>query len=205
MRDVGPWFRRWPAASVAVAAALYAGVFALRMTTGAPSDTTSMFYALPIALLALTFGLAAGVAAGLAGTALVAIWAVANHVALSPVGWATRVVPLLLLGVLLGQAADRLRRSQAELARLDTSSHWHRQAAEINDSIVQGLAVAKWALESGDLDAALRIVSDTLDQAHAMVSQLLRDAGLEPGGEHAPRSLATLSSAPAPLQADRRR
>jgi glucose-6-phosphate-specific signal transduction histidine kinase len=205
MRDVGPWFRRSPQASVAVAAALYAGVFTLRMTTGEASDTTSMFYALPIALLALTFGLGTGVVAGLAGTALVGVWAVVSHVALSPVGWATRVVPLILLGVLLGQAADRLRKSQAELARLDKASHWHRQAAEINDSIVQGLAVAKWSLERGDLDAALRVVSDTLDHAHAMVSQLLRDAGLEPGGEHAPRSLAALSSSSNSPQSERRR
>lgn len=193
VRDLGPWFRRWPAASVTVAAALYAGFFALRLTTGGPSDTTSMFYALPIALLAVTFGLVVGLAAGLVGVGLVVIWAVVDHVGLTPVGWATRVVPLLLLGALLGQAADRLHRSEAERARLNKAAHWHRQAAEINDSIVQGLAVAKWSLEGGDLDTALRVVSDTLDEAHTMVSQLLRDAGLEPGGEHAPSSLGALS------------
>ena len=196
MRDSGPWFRRWPTASVAVAAVLYAGVFTLRTTTGEPSDTTSMFYVLPIALLAITFGLVVGLLAGAVAVGLVSVWVVANHVTLSPVGWTTRVLPLLLLGALLGQAADRLRRSEAERARLDEAAHWHRQAAEINDSIVQGLAVAKWSLESNDLDGALRVVTATLDQAHAMVSQLLRDAGLEPGGEHAPRGLAALSSSP---------
>ena len=182
----GPWFRRRPAAGIVVAGVLYAGIFALRMTTGGPSEATTMFFVLPIALLALMYGLAGGLAGGLVSVALVVAWALAEHVALSPVGWATRVVPMLLLGGLLGHAADRLRRSEEERLRLDQAAHWHRQAVEINDSIVQGLAAAKWALEAGNTDSALRIISGTLAHAETLVSQLLRDAGLAPGGAYAP-------------------
>ena len=193
VRGIGPWFHRWPRVSIAVAALLYSGIFALRMTTGSPSEATTMFFVLPIALLAMTFGLLAGLVGGLVAVGLVVIWAFTESVELSPVGWATRVMPMLLLGVLLGRAVDLLRRSEAERARLDKAAGWHRQAAEINDSIVQGLAVAKWSLERGNVTAALEIITETLDRAHDMVSQLIRDAGLEPGGTHAPGGGATLS------------
>lgn len=194
VRGIGPWFHRWPRTAIVVAALLYAGIFALRMTSGSPAEATTMFFVLPIALLAMTFGLVAGLAGGLVAVGLVVIWAITEDPGLSPVGWATRVVPMLLLGALLGEAADRLRRSEAERARLDRATGWHRQAVEINDSIVQGLAVAKWSLERGNLTAALQIITETLDHAHHMVSQLLRDAGLGPGGTHAPGAVAALSN-----------
>jgi hypothetical protein len=194
MRGIGPWFHRWPRASLVVAGLLFAGIFALRMTTGSPSEATTMFFVLPIALLAITFGLVGGLAGGLIAVGLVVAWAIAEHAELSAVGWATRVVPMLLLGVLLGHAVDRLRRSEAERARLDKATGWHRQAVELNDSIVQGLAVAKWSLERGNSAAALQIITETLDDAHAMVSELLRNAGLERGGPHASDGVAALSN-----------
>lgn len=204
VRDGGPWFQRWPRASTTVAVLLYAGIFALRMTTGDATDATTMFFALPIALLAVTFGLVAGLVGGLVAVGLTVIWTVTEQVTLSPIGWATRVLPMLLLGVLLGQAADRVRRSEAERARLDQAARWHRQAVEINDSIVQALAVAKWSLEAGNIDSALQILTETLEQAHTMVSQLLREAGLEPGGVHAPGGLAALSELSRPTAARNR-
>jgi glucose-6-phosphate-specific signal transduction histidine kinase len=188
-----PWFQRRPRVSIGVAAVLYAGIFALRMTTGTAIDATTMFFVLPIALLAVTFGRVAGLVAGLVAVGLVAVWAFTDQVGLSPVGWVTRVLPMLLLGLLLGQASDRLRRSEALRLQLAKAAHWHREAVEINDSIVQGLAAAKWSLEAGHTDSGLRIVTETLDHAQTMVSQLLRDAELAPGAAHAPGSLAALS------------
>lgn len=189
-----PWFHRWPALSVAVAALLYAGVFTLRMTTGTPAEATMLFFVLPIALLAVTFGLVAGLVGGLVAIALMVVWAVTEHIDLTALGWATRALPLLLLGVLVGRAADRLRVSEAERAKLDAAAHWHRQAVEINDSIVQGLSAAKWSLEAGKNERALETVTDTLDSAQAMVSQLLREAELFPGGAHEVGSLTSLSA-----------
>lgn len=200
-REDGPWFQRLPRVSTAVAVVLYAGVFALRMTTGTPIDATTMFFVLPIALLAVTFGRLAGLLAGVVAVALVALWVLTQHVGLTPVGWLTRVLPLLLLGVLLGDAFDRLRRTEAQRQQLLRAAHWHRQAVEINDSIVQGLAAAKWSLEAEHTDSGLRIVTETLDHAQTMVSQLLRDAELAPGAAHAPGSLAALSAPPDPASA----
>lgn len=195
-RRTGPWFRRRPRVSIAVAVVLFAAILALRLTTGGATDATTMFFVLPISLLAVTFGLAGGLAGGLVSVGLVLAWVIADDVPLSPIGWATRALPMLLLGALLGHAADLLRRSEAQRAQLDEAAHWHRQAVEINDSIVQGLAAAKWSLEAGRLDRGLTVVTDTLEQAEAMVSQLLRDAEMGPGGAHAPGGHEPASQTP---------
>jgi hypothetical protein len=96
-------------------------------------------------------------------------------------GWVARVTPMLLLGGLLGHAADQLRRSEAERNRLMTVAQRHRDAVDFNDRIVQELAAAKWALEGGNSDRGLDILERTLDAAQHMVSQMLRDADAESG------------------------
>ena len=184
--DRGPWFQRWPRVSITVAALLFAGIFALRLTVGTAQDATNMLYALPIALLAIAFGRRVGVLAGCIGVALTVTWVLIDDVSLSALGWTTRIVPMLFLGILVGDAAERLRVSEVRRIALDRTAYWHREAVEINDSIVQGLAVAKWALEAGDDQQALKVVEETLDQAHTLVSGLLREAGLAPGGDFAP-------------------
>lgn len=193
-REGQPWFLRRPALSIAVAAVLYVAVFVLRMTSGTPAEGTMLFFVLPIALIAVTFGMGWGLAGGFVAIALMVVWAVAEHIDLSPLGWVTRALPLLLLGALVGRAADRLRESEAARAKLDAAAHWHRQAVEINDSIVQGLTAAKWSLEAGRTERALETVTDTLDSAQAMVSQLLREAEIAPGAAHEAGSLSALQA-----------
>jgi CheY-like chemotaxis protein len=50
-----------------------------------------------------------------------------------------------------------------------------QQALQINEGIVQGLAVAKMALELGDQDRALDTLSRTLQAAKAVITHLLLD------------------------------
>jgi hypothetical protein len=161
--------------TVAVATLLYAGVFALRMVEDAVEAPITLLFCLPIALLAVAFGLRVGLGAGVLGVSLLAVWVMVDSVSLSALGWATRVVPLVLLGGLLGDAADRLRRSEAARFRLEAAAQRHRDAAEINDSIVQRVAAAKWALEAGRPERALEIVTETVEIAQQLVSDLLRD------------------------------
>ena len=177
-RPDGPWFRRRPALVLAVAGVMFATVLVVRLVAGTPADAYSMLYALPIALLATAFGLRAGVAAGALAVVLTMAWAVSEDVALTPTGWASRIVPMLLLGVLLGDASDRVQRSEQERAHLEAAALLHRQAIEINDSIVQGMAAAKWSLEAGDAKAGTVLLDQTLAQAHALVSDLIRRAGM---------------------------
>jgi K+-sensing histidine kinase KdpD len=191
----GPWFRDRPAATILVTAASYLAVFALRITVGDATDTISMLYALPVALVAVAFGRRAGTVAGAISVALIAVWTLVDGVTLSGIGWVTRSLPLLLLGYLLGDAVDRFRRVEAERRALEAAAQRHRDAVEINDTIVQGMSSAKWALEMGDADAGLQRLSETITVSRRLVSDLLRDGGLSPTGPRtADRRFSELSN-----------
>jgi hypothetical protein len=161
-----------------LAVVMFAGVLVLRLSAGSPEDAYSMLYALPIALVATALGRRAGAVAGIVAVGLTIVWSVAEDVALTPTGWASRVVPMLLLGVLLGNASDRIQRSEERRVQLEAAALLHRQAIEINDSIVQGIAAAKWSLEAGDTTAGSALLDQTLARAHALVSELIRQAGM---------------------------
>jgi hypothetical protein len=173
-----PWFRQRPVVALAVAGVCYAAVLSLRLLAGGPADAYSMLYALPVALLAVTFGRRGGAAAGMIAVALMVLWVVVQDVSLAPTAWASRAVPTLLLGLLLGDASDRLRQADTEQRRLESAALLHREAIEINDSLVQGMAVARWSLEAGRVDVGLRILDETITQAHELVSELIRRAGM---------------------------
>jgi len=184
--QLGPWFRRHPVSALTVAGVLFAGILVLRLLTGGPADAFSMLYALPVALLAIAFGLRSGALAGLAAVGLIAVWAIAEDVSLTPLGWLSRAVPLLLLGVLLGHASDQARRAEEERRRVETSALLHQEAIEINDRLVQGLAAARLYFESGDVDTGRRILDETIAQARELVSGLIRRADM--GGRSVPVS-----------------
>lgn len=173
-----PWFRARPRLTLAVAVVLFAGVLALRLLVGGPNDALNLLYALPVSLLAMTFGRRAGTAAGLAAVALVVLWALLREVHLGALAWASRALPLLLLGYLLGDATDRLRSANERRRALEAAAQRHRDAVEINDTLVQGMAAAKWALEAGRHDAGLRTLDQTLNLGHELVSKLMRDADM---------------------------
>jgi hypothetical protein len=133
---------------------------------------------LPVALAALAFGLWAGLAAGLTGVGVIVVWAASAGTVYGPIGWTARVVPLMLLGGLLGDASDRLLRAEAERRRVEAAALLYREAIEINDSLVQGMAAARWALESGRVEEGLKTLDVTIVQAQDLVSGLIRQAGL---------------------------
>jgi GAF domain-containing protein len=60
-----------------------------------------------------------------------------------------------------------------------------RRALELNDGVVQGLALAQISLQAGHVEAAEAAVKGTLQSAQAIVSELLASAGetgrLQPG------------------------
>jgi signal transduction histidine kinase len=194
------WFRDRPGWALAVVVALFGAVLLLRLTVGSPVDAYSLFYALPVALAASAFGFRGGLSGGLVAVCLMAVWVVTEDVPLTPSGWISRVLPLLLLGALLGRAVDRgklaeegrrradeqRRAAEEELSRAEMAAMLHRQAIEINDTLIQELAGAKWAFEAGRNEAGLDALTKAMRNAQELVSDLIRRADM--GGRTQPTS-----------------
>lgn len=171
-----PWFDRRPRRAIAIASALCLAVFLLRISVGDERDAIAMLYVLPIALIAISFGQRAGLIAGGAAVGLLGAWTLVSDVSLTPLGWLSRIVPLLLIGGLIGSASDRMRAADAAERRADAIALLQRDGAEINDSIVQNLSVAKWAIESGDVERAQSILDDTIVSGQKLVTRVLGSA-----------------------------
>jgi hypothetical protein len=170
---VEPWFRRYPGLAVAAALVLIAGITVLRFSAGDETDAAGLLYALPVALLAIAFGLRAGLLAALACLALLVAWVGTTDGAFTPLGWFARVVPLLLLGVLIGRASDGLREAARVATRLAVAQARQRDAAEVNDTIVQHLSAAKWMFERGANDDGITEVEVAITAGQSLVSELL--------------------------------
>jgi len=114
--------RGWPEftgpATLASALALFAAVFALRAADTNPVHAEGVLYLVPIGLLALKFGLRGGLGGALFAIALIVLWGrFDSKVPLSADGYLSRVVAVLLLGVLLGLFVDHRRRLEGEITR----------------------------------------------------------------------------------------
>lgn len=176
----GPWFRRHPQYAALVTAALFVAVTGVRLLSVDQTDTTGLLYALPVALAAMAYGLVVGTTAALCAAGLLWAW-VAGHpeVSVSALGWASRVVPLVLLGVLVGAAADAVEDATSARTALAVAQVRRRDAAEVNDEILQRLAVAKWQLEGGAPGDAAQLLDDAMAQGQQLVTSLLEDVALD--------------------------
>ena len=67
--------------------------------------------------------------------------------------------------------------AQETALKLRDAQARQQQALELNDTIVQGLAVAKMALENGHTDKGLEAVTETLKKVKSLVGGLLSDLG----------------------------
>jgi hypothetical protein len=74
-----------------------------------------------------------------------------------------------------------LRRALTAASELQRRELNERHAVEINDNIIQGLALAKYKLEAGQGEASATQVSETLREAQRLVSNLLGDAEVQAG------------------------
>jgi PAS domain S-box-containing protein len=95
--------------------------------------------------------------------------------------------------------SERRRAEQAQ-RKLDEVAGDRQRAFDLNNTIVQGLAVAKMALEEDQLETGLKAVTDTLREAQDMITRMLEEiekfeGPLKPGdlilGEPAPEPPST--------------
>jgi hypothetical protein len=105
------------------------------------------------------------------------LWVGIVGVHLSLVGWSSRILPLLLVGFLLGDASERLDQAARERQAHRVAAPRQHDAVEINDTLVQGMSVAKWAFEAGRIEAGLRALDETVVLGHRLVSDLIRTSG----------------------------
>ncbi len=96
-----------------------------------------------------------------------------TSVVIGPLGWVSRVVPLLLIGGLIGAASDRTRAAELTERRAEAMALLQLDGAEINDSIVQQLAAAKWALDRGDVERCGSILEDAIMTGQQLVTRVL--------------------------------
>jgi hypothetical protein len=156
-----------------VSIVMFAGIAVLQWYVGGVADSISMLYVLPVALLALSFGFRVGLGAGILAVSLFAAWMVSAGESLSPLGWLSRVTPLLLIGCLVGMATERIREAvRVERHALEVALV-QRESAEINDIVLQQMAATKWLLELGRVDEAIELLETTMTTAQQLVTRVL--------------------------------
>ena len=96
---------------------------------------------------------------------------------------------------MVGTAVDITERKRHEEAerRIAELQARQEQAVEINDNVVQGLAVASYALDAGDVAQAREAVGRTLAAARVIVNGLLDVESLQPGDLVRSRSARVIS------------
>jgi hypothetical protein len=193
----GPWFWAHPVPALGVAVVLTVAICVLRFTVGGLEEPIAALYALPVALVALTSGRRAGFGAGAIAAVLLWWWVITTGHHLTMLGWTSRIVPLILLGALVGDAADRIRDAERIERRANHLEALGRHTAEVHDSMMQHLAVAKWRLESGDTEPGLDSLTAAVADAQDMVRELLDSANGASGDRLRSRPDATART-PAP-------
>jgi hypothetical protein len=176
-----PWYRSHKRAALITACGLFATVTVAHIFANGTGEAVDILYSLPVALLAVSFGLRGGLIGAAIGFSLFAVVELADGVGdIDATGWIARAAGLLLLGVLLGHATDQIQAGERRMLavqeeRLLLAERARRQAEglEISDSILQHLATAKWMVESGNDTVAIEILASTIETGERMVAELL--------------------------------
>ena len=92
-----------------VAAVLFAATFAARLLVDDPDALLANFYVIPIAVLAIEFGVRAGLIAAALAFALVPAWSVINDVDVDALGYISRGAAFVVTGFVVGRFSERLR------------------------------------------------------------------------------------------------
>jgi PAS domain S-box-containing protein len=105
------------AGTIATAVVLFAIVSLLRWGDPNVGDAVGTLYVVPLAVLALRFGLRGGLTGAAASLALTAAWGQSQVMGLGPGGYLSRGVAVVALGVFLGVVVDRRRTLEADARR----------------------------------------------------------------------------------------
>lgn len=104
--------------AIVASAGLFATILALKLAIPTAGFGFAMLYDLPVALLAVAFGVRVGLIGAVIGMALFAIGDAVGTAAFNVAGYASRGGTFLVLAGLLGAYSDRLRRTQTQFRDL---------------------------------------------------------------------------------------
>jgi PAS domain S-box-containing protein len=97
------------ALSLAFAGVMFVAIFGLGILVDDPAEAIAVLYVLPIALVAVRFGIAGGIAAASCALGLFAIVNLVTDQHVGALGYITRAIAYFTLGGLLGSFSTRLR------------------------------------------------------------------------------------------------
>lgn len=151
--------------ALAVAAILFAAVFAISTQNSDADDAIGLLYVVPVAIVGLELGLEAGLLAAAGALGLVGVWVALRHPEVDAVGIITRAVAIFSVGALAGRFSDRMRaqaglNTELEQARSRISEQFrsaHRLldhhegergevAQQLHEQVAQTVAAAMMAL-----------------------------------------------------------
>ena len=101
-----------------ISALLFAVILVLKLVVTEPGWGFPLLYDIPVALLALTYGVRGGLIAAAVGMVLFAIGDVTGDISSNAAGYLSRALTFFVLGGLLGLYADRLRHADRVARRL---------------------------------------------------------------------------------------
>jgi len=110
-------FPRSRAARLALGIVLCAAVTAGRFASDNPGDAVGILFIVPVAMVALDFGWRGGLLAGAIGTLITAVWSALEHQHLTLLGYTTRTIAFIVVGVLVGVMTEQRERSVRDAAR----------------------------------------------------------------------------------------
>jgi signal transduction histidine kinase len=153
-------------AVLGLAAVLFAAAFTARLAIHDPSALLANFYTVPIAVLAIEFGLRGGLAGAAAGFALVVAWGEIKDLDVGVLGYVSRAAVFVLVGGVVGRFADQLRadvraRQKAQRALSMYAGELERANARLAQSVLRLEAFAQIAREVGgetDLERVLALI-----------------------------------------------
>ncbi len=139
----------------------------LRWFVDGAGQSAALLYVVPIALSAVRFGRRGGAyAAGFAMTAFVVLELIRAKGDPDLTGWVAPLLAMALMGGLVGHLSESAARNDAarrlHLREYEEAERARRADLETSDSIVQRVAAARWMLEVGRSEEALRALDDTV-------------------------------------------
>ena len=160
---------------IAAAIALSLVIIALRSLAPMQSDGWLFLLIAPIALLAVEFSFAGGLAAALLASACVFVFKLTGVMDYTWTGVSVRTAAFLIAGAGVGYLVEERAEREAQLQEYRHKVGEHEQGLLLNDEVVQGIAVAKMALEMDDPARARATLESTLKRAQELASQGVSD------------------------------